>query len=485
MSPVRIRSPAPSSFTILPHPKRYTPAVYPSHIGLKTLFAISSVIVLLSRLSHHQLVWVEEAYGLAAAAEVLRGRNLYSDIWFDKPPVYAWFYMLNGAHAGWSLRLLDTAFVIATACCVGLLARQFWGDEEGWIAASLICFSLTFWIPASVMAITPDQLVLVPFTLALLFAVQKRPLLAGALVGAAVLCNSKGLLALPAVLLWTWRQWQVTLAGFSAVTAAHVAVVPVGPYWQEVWIWGARYSGDTFLQNPLVEGVRRTASWAGFHMTLVTAAAWCLRRGEAARLGLVVVICFASVVAGLRFFPRYYFFLLPPLAVLAARGLTLLPARFCVGVVLLLFIPLVRFAPRYFSQKNWSDTVLMSDSSAASQLMLKYRTKPKPSLLVWGYRPEVFVFSGLPAATRFLDSQPLTGVLADRHLITSKVTYPEIASGNRRELINSKPDFIVDGLGLLNPALAISSYGDLEMWLRHYKVVGETRTSIVYQRNPE
>ena len=42
------------------------------------------------------------------------------------------------------------------------------------------------------------------------------------------------------------------------------------------------------------------------------------------------------------------------------------------------------------------------------------------TLFVWGYRPEIYVYTGLPAATRFLDSQPLTGVPADRHLTQSE-----------------------------------------------------------------
>jgi hypothetical protein len=72
-------------------------------------------------------------------------------------------------------------------------------------------------------------------------------------------------------------------------------------------------------------------------------------------------------------------------------------------------------------------------------------------------------------------------VLADRHLTTSEVFAPAWAARNRRELIASDPTWIVDGLGPLNPALAITNYPDLSEWLGSYREVGRTRFSIIYQ----
>jgi hypothetical protein len=106
------------------------------------------------------------------------------------------------------------------------------------------------------------------------------------------------------------------------------------------------------------------------------------------------------------------------------------------------------------------------------------------TLLVWGYRPDIFPFSGLGAGTRFLDSQPLTGVLADRHLTSADVLFPELAARNRAELRTTSPDFIVDGLGPLNPALAIERFPDLRSWLAGYEPVGRTRMSVIYRLRP-
>jgi hypothetical protein len=150
----------------------------------------------------------------------------------------------------------------------------------------------------------------------------------------------------------------------------------------------------------------------------------------------------------------------------------------------LLLIPLIRFGPRYLilandlahgRQSNWSDLGLNQDSKAASDRL------SGGTLLVWGYRPDVLAYTRMPAGSRFLDSQPLTGVLADRHLTTSQAFAPEWAARNRRELIASDPTWIVDGLGPLNPALAITNFPDLHDWLGNYREVGRTSFSIIYK----
>jgi len=191
------------------------------------------------------------------------------------------------------------------------------------------------------------------------------------------------------------------------------------------------------------------------------------------------------VAAGWRFFPRYYFQLLPVFTLAGARGLMLMRPRWRVALLSLLLIPLVRFGPRYVTLASelfhgraqaWSDIAMNQDSREAAELV-RAMAGPADTLLVWGYRPDVFVYTRLPAATRFLDSQPLTGVLADRHLTTVKVTAPEMAARNRAEIAGARPSFIVDGLGPLNPALGVERF----LPLGEYDVAGRTAMSVVYR----
>lgn len=452
------------------------------------VWAAIVVLVVAARLTHADLLWVEEAYGAAAAAQLLDGKVLYRDVWFDKPPLYALVYLLWGAHTGFALRLAGSAWVLLACIAAYLFARHQWSEREGLIAAALLAFYLTFGLPSAVMALAPDLLA-IPFHLgAMLCAARGQALAAGALSGAATLANPKGIFVLLAVMLWTRRSAWRAAAGFAAVSGGAAAVLAamgaLGDHLAQVWVWGARYSADTFVANPLAEFLRRTAGWAGFHAALVVGAALCFGRERPWRLVAWAGVSLLAVSAGLRFFPRYYFHLLPVVTVAAARGLVIAPRWLRAVALASMLIPAVRFGPRYVqlavgAATGWSDTALDRDSREAAALLK--RARPESTLLVWGYRPEVYVYSRLPAATRFLDSQPLTGVLADRHLVDSRPTFAAEAAGHRAELTRSSPAFIVDGLGPLNPRLAISAYPDLASWLERYEVAGRTRFTVVYR----
>ena len=437
-------------------------------------YALLFVVVLLLRLCHRDIVWVEEGYPLAAAAEMLRGKALYSEIWFDKPPLFPAFYMLFGALAGWPLRVAGALYVLLSAWAVGRVAAHFWGQREERLAAALTAFALTFGIPASVMVIGPD-LMLIPLQAAAFLAAWKRQAFAaGLLAGIGVLINGKMLLLLPVMIVLR----PVWLAGFLA---PQLLLLPVASaYWMQVWAWGSMYSRDTFIANPVLEGLQRTTNWMGFHAAIVIGAAVGLREQPAKRRWLLWIACaLVALTAGLRFSPRYYFLLLPPLTILAARGLALGKRPL---LLLLLLIPLIRFGPRYIELaqgkgSTWSDLAMEQDSRAAAALL-----KGEGTLLVWGYRPEIYVLSGKPAATRFLDSQPLTGVFADRHLTSSTPTAAALARTNRAELMTTKPEWIVDGLGPYNPQLAITQFEDLRPWLQAYVETGRTQGTIIYRR---
>jgi hypothetical protein len=449
----------------------------PSAIRTKLALPLLFAGLLAARLCHSGIVWVEEAYPSAAAIQMLFGKSLYRDIWFDKPPLSAAVYLLWGAHAGVPLRIAGAIFVFLCCLLIARLARDLWTAQEGLTAALLLGFFLTFGIPSAVMALAPDLLMIAPHLAAVYLAWRKRPLLSGLMAGIALLVNSKGVFVLAACLLWTGRSWPLLLAGFALPNV--IALAWFGrAYWDEVWKWGALYSGQAFA---LETGLTRTLNWAGFHAAIVVAAAFALWRERNWRMLAWLILSAAAVAAGWRFFPRYYFQLLPVLVILAARGYVLLGRKRAI-VWLLLLIPLVRFGPRYVTlalgrDSDWADIRMSQDSREAASHIAH-----EGALLVWGYRPDVFVCTRLPAGTRFLDSQPLTGVLADRHLTTSEPAAPELAAQNRRDLVKTAPTWIVDGLGPLNPKLAITAYPDLHDWLSGYEVVARTSYSIVYRR---
>ncbi len=367
-------------------------------------------VVAVSRLCHLDIVWVEEGYPLAAAREMLAGKELYRDVWFDKPPLFPAVYLATGGHAGWALRCLGIAWAMLSAWSCGWAARRIWGRPAELWAAGLCAFYLTFETASAAMALTPDLLTIPLQAAALGCAASGLPLAAGVAAGLSLGFNSKALLILAAVLLWQWRRTHLVLAGF-AIPVALIAIWlgatgSLDAHWQQVWAWGARYSADSPLSDPWQEGARRTLNWAGFHAALFVAIVAGKREW---RWVAAVGIGLAAALLGLRFFPRYYFHALPALVLAASAALASMPRRRALACAALLVVPLVRFGPRYAElgletwrgqRHEWRDLAMFESSRTAAGLMKGGR------LLVWGYRPELYTLSGCPRGLRFSIRSP-------------------------------------------------------------------------------
>ncbi|HYL98799.1 MAG TPA: glycosyltransferase family 39 protein, partial [Blastocatellia bacterium] len=114
---------------------------------------------------------------------------------------------------------------------------------------------------------------------------------------------------------------------------------------------------------------------------------------------------------------------------------------------------------------------------------------PSDYLFVWGYRPELYFLSGLVPASRFLSTQPLTGVPADvqyENLNRRSILSDAEVSSARQQLLSdlsvTRPKFIVDEVGMYNSALAIDVFPELKGFLSDYKRVGPTGLFMVYCR---
>src|SRR5580704_15675296 len=375
------------------------------------VLTLIAVVAAAARLCHVSVLWADDNLPLAAAMEVARGKTLYRDIWFDKPPLVAWLDLAWGARAGILLRLAGAAYVVACAAAAMQFARAKWGDREGSFAACFTAFFLTFGVPSAVIPLASDMLLVLPHTLAVYFAWRGRAFWSGAAAGIGLLCSSKAVFVLAACALWQWRQIPMLLLGFAAPNAVAIGWMvsqgSIADYYRQVWQWGGMYASDTFIADPLMEGLKRTANWAGFQAALVLGAAWAWARDREWRMWMWALFSLAGVILGLRFFPRYYFLLLPPMIIAAARGWSLLVPRnrsLTVAVLLvLLAVPLVRFGPAYITLARggtFSDLSADRDSREAAA-RLRELSHPGDTLFVWGFRPDIFIDSDLPAGTRF------------------------------------------------------------------------------------
>lgn len=470
----------------------------------KTLsfFAALLVVLAAARLCHIDNLWAEENLPMAAASQMRLGKILYRDIWFDKPPLLAAIYLLWGVRIGWILRLAGAFYCLLACWLAYIFARDIWSRREGFWAAGLLAFYLTFDFPSAVIPLAADLLMIAPHTVSVYLAWRKQAFWSGVMAGIAMLINVKGFYVAGAAALWSVGNLAGLGAGFLIPFSLLAAWLwwqqALGSYIDDVWVWGMAYAGRTFLANPALTGVLRTLEWIGFHAALVGGAfvIW-RRRSRMSAFGWRIVvwaaISFCAVILGWRFFPRYYFALLPVFTLAAARAMVV-PGKRRWLLLAFLAIPLLRFGPRYATlardiitgrQTQWADLAMDQDSRDAAR-MVRERARPGDTMFVWGFRPELWVYSGLPAATRFLDCQALTGVPADRHLAQSQpAVASELTRRNRIEVAQSRPAFVIDGLSAYNPKLAMGGYQELRPWLARYREVARTRMTIVYKLLPQ
>ena len=432
------------------------------------------------------MLWAEEDLPLAAALRMLHGGVLYRDIWFDKPPLLPAVYLLWGARIGPVLRVAGAVY--AWLCCwlAYAFAGGLWSRREGYAAAALLGFFLTFDTHSAVLPLAADLLLLAPHLAAVLLASRRQFFRSGVAAGIGFLINAKGVFVLAACVVFAWPGVMPLLAGFVVPNMAAagwlVGTGSAGPYIDQVWRWGAQYAGSPVVADPVWNGVVRTLNWLGFHAVLVIGAGvyWWRAKAREYKFAAWLGICSIGVVLGWRFFPRYYFLPLPALAIPAARGLSLIRSRAVIALALVaMAVPLIRFGPRYATLANSNDLAMDRDSREASRIAL-HNAPPDGSLYVWGYRPEMYVYTQLRPATRFLECQALTGVPADRHLTSSEIVLTSGTHEAREELARSRPDVLIDGLSLYNPALAMDRYPELRAWLAGYREVARTKGSVIY-----
>jgi hypothetical protein len=450
------------------------------------------LLLLAAHLLEARVLWEGETLPLASAMQMMRGDVLYRDVWFDKPLLVPAIYLLWGAHIGVILRIAGAIYAMIACWLAYALASSLWSRREGYIAGALLAFFLTFDTHSAILPLAADMLLLTPHLAAVLLTVRKQPVWSGVAAGIGFLFNTKGVFVLAACAIFAWPatgSLVMLAAGFAIPNAIALAWLAgtgsLVPYIDQVWRWPAQYAASPVVADPIWNGMVRTLNWLGFHLVLLIGAGIVLMRARWKFLGWAL-ICYAGVVMGWRFFPRYFLLLLPALTIAAARGFAILRNRILIVVAALaMIVPLVRFGPRYLMLKGWSDLALDNDSKDASRLALSLeKSKSEPTLYVWGYRPEMYVYTRFRPATMFLDSQGLTGVPADRHLTQSQVVLTKGTHEARMQLAGSHPDVLIDGLSLYNPALSPDHYPELQAWLRDYQEMGRTKGSIVYVRRP-
>jgi hypothetical protein len=131
-------------------------------------FAALAVVAFLLRIFYAGHLYQDDGLWFTAAEEILRGKALYSEIYFDKPPVlplvYALLFKIFGAHI-LTIRLFTVFYSLAVAFALYLFAAFFYGKRAGLLAAATFVFFSTTYLTGHFQGLNTDFLMTLPYAL--------------------------------------------------------------------------------------------------------------------------------------------------------------------------------------------------------------------------------------------------------------------------------------------------------------------------------
>ncbi|MGW0905505.1 ArnT family glycosyltransferase [Streptomyces sp. NPDC002853] len=400
-------------------------------------------------------LWSPDEGYLAVQARMLAdGGELYETVVDRKPPLVPWLYeaafALFGDATLLPLKVLAVAAQLLTAVLLVCVARRRWGDGAGRTAGVLYLLVSVGLNPEDVQAATFEVFML-PCTAAALWCADRRRWgAAGAAVACAFLVKQTGGAVLVPVV---WLLWQAggarrdvlrLGAGLCGPVLAVAAVTdPAGFLFWTVTGSGAYASFTGSELHVLFRGLTNAAILAAACVGIIPPVVRVLRiaRTGSTELWLWLASSAGAVLVGFHFFGHYYLQLTPPLALLGAAALQILPRERTLTAVSVtagacaLFLTWGMLAPR----PELAHATRLAESVRAL-------TSPQDKVLFWGIHPEAYWLADRPPASRYLTAGLLTNYSGGRNGPQVGERYAVEGSWKvfRRELAEHPPAVVVD-----------------------------------------
>ncbi|WP_351222096.1 glycosyltransferase family 39 protein [Streptomyces sp. NPDC002133] len=394
----------------------------------RRLLPVLAVLAVVTRLpSFRHPLWNPDEGYLAVQARILAdGGSLYETVVDRKPPLLPWLYELCFAVFGddslHPLKVLAVLAQLLTATTLAATARDRWGDRAGRTAGVLYLLVSIGLNPEDAQAAT-FEIFMLPFTAAAVYCAGRgRWTGAGLAVAGAFLAKQTGGAVLVPVL---WLLWhgsprrspqradlvRLALALVVPVLGAALLTDPSGFLFWTVTGSGAYATFTGSELHVLFRALANTALLCAACAGLIPPVVRVVRvaRAAAVDLWLWLGASAVAVLAGFHFFGHYYLQLLPPLTLLAAAALQVLPRDRLATAVLTsaaacaLFLAWGLLAPR---------PELAHAHRLAAQL--QHRTAPEDRVLLWGMHPETYWLADRAPASRYLTAGLLTNYSGGR-----------------------------------------------------------------------
>jgi hypothetical protein len=278
------------------------------------------------------------------------------------------------------------------------------------------------------------------------------------------------------------------LAVGTAIPVMSCALV-FGPRRFWFWVFGAANGqyldiGDGGLGLTVHRMLSTNASIIGLNIALfgLAAMAWRCRRDDI-DVWLWLLSAVIGVVSGTRFFGHYYWQLLPPLCILAARGTTQVSARWTrIGVasMALTSAGAAIAAVALHLGGPTTDYETLAD-------YVKANTTPDEKIFVWGHEPSLFWAADRLPASRVITTGFLTGHTTGRPAGFDSIdkAVPGLWADVMADLNAHPPTLFLDTQPddpLDPPDFPMSDYPPIEEFVDgHYQLVGVVERIFVYR----
>jgi 4-amino-4-deoxy-L-arabinose transferase-like glycosyltransferase len=470
----------------------------------------------------------ETDFGLIARV-LSQGGVMYRDVVETKPPLVYVAYLPSAlTHFSlWPVRLLGAAVLFAT-CLVLRRVALAWGfsARAGWLCAWAALLATLVEIPS----VNAELLMNLPASLALLALVRARrtgggglvwAAAAGAWTGVASLVKHQAGILLVALLvgaLWPDKDGPVRAQRpfgrlLSGALVAGAFVVPWLLMLGLFSVWGARsdFIEWNVFRNLHYVGGAPDPPWTRLLVSVslcilgATPLLWILavreawRPWDAVRAMLVsaLLVTWAPVSLGGRFYEHYFLQFVPPLAVLAGVGgerllasWPRLPAWRRWGAAVLLLLPCVASVGWGFLRGVLGEYPAQEPRTREVAAWLRAHAAPGERLFVWGHYTPLYWLAQLDPGTRYLNTSVHMGNFDPGHLPQGFDVGPfESAVDVTRtleDLETRRPAWVVDTA----PAdihhwarVPLAKFPALEGYLlAHYRAVAAPAGAVVYRR---
>src|SRR6266571_2338153 len=276
------------------------------------LFGLIAAVSLLLRIVYAGHLYEDDGLWFTAGEEIVRGKALYREIYFDKPPglalTYALLFWIFGAHI-LTIRLFTIFYSVLISAVLYLFGSWLYDKRIGLLAAAMFAVFSTTYATGHIQSLSTDLLMALPYTAGAYLLVRSRweprhqawfAVAGGVCAGLAFQTNPKGIFDLiffaifllafnrltaieelgrrnadhqPGTRPSSLRLFGMVFAGFAIGSvpflAYLVATRSLREYALNVWDWGARYGAFYGPFKIAASAVTRSADYFTLNNTLL------------------------------------------------------------------------------------------------------------------------------------------------------------------------------------------------------------------------